>query len=158
MIGGPVDDPNEDRGRLVNAATKVLFPEMNRTDRIDPSELMKKLKLDPAQQESPAPTATQNFLFGDIVHRAASSQKVPAKWVHPSELFTTIANSRIFQPASVTIPGDETFGPGNPGQPPAEQLNRPGEPWRNFPQGTKAVQFLDVTSRLADGTHVPSHR
>ena len=83
------------------------------------------------------------LLFGDLVHRAAKSQKVKAEWVHPSELFTTISNSRIFQPEIITIPQDETYGAGHPFQPKANELNRPGEPWRNFPPGTKAIRFLD---------------
>ena len=143
LIGGPTDDPNENRERLVNGATKVLFPGMSRADRVDPSELLKKLKLDPDNLETTPDPQPQQFLFGDIVHRAAHSQKISSKWVHPSELFTTIENSRIFQPASVTVPLDETYGDGHPFQAPADRRNRPGEPWINFPQGTKAIQFLD---------------
>ena len=143
LIGGPADDPDEYRGRLVNSATKVLFPEMEKTDRIDPSKLLKKLRLEEGEKVTPPEAEPQNFLFGDLVHRAAHSQNIKSKWVHPSEMFTTIANSPIFQPEVITVPGDETFGPGNPGQPPADQLNRPGEPWVNFPAGTKAIQFLD---------------
>ena len=142
LIGGPVEDPNEDRSRLVNATTR-LFPTMDRADRIDPSQLLNRLKLNPAEKVDTPEAETQQFMFGDLVHRAARSQGIESKWVHPSALFKTIASSKIFQPERVTIPGDETIGHGNPGYPPAEQLNRPGQPWRNFPPGTKAIQFLD---------------
>ena len=141
-IGGPVEDPNEDRERLINM-TRILFPQMSREDRVDPSKLLNKLKSDPANLEKTPDAQPQQFLFGDLVHRAAKAAKVTAEWVHPSELFTTVLNSPIFQPEIITIPQDETYGAGHPFHPKANELNRPGEPWRNFPPGTKAIRFLN---------------